>query len=127
MTTYDATTVAQDTLHNHYRSPGIVLHADDYAPHMRYDNGTGWRRYGIGYTDWSYRHLHEVPDMVCSYTGYTRNQMLAAMLNAELAEAVKADSVRRIDAVLNEVWVYPPSIEEQDRLYAQHQAKRYMC
>ena len=129
MTTYNSTTIAHYVLLTNPVSPRTVLKTADYEPHMA-DSGTDWTRQELNYevqqavwnpTFW------ESQGMVCSKTGYTAKHMLAAMLNDVLAGEIDAEYVRRVDAILNDVWIYPKTVRYYDDLYAQHQSNRYMC
>lgn len=73
--------IADDVLQNHYVPPSQFLTDYDYAPHMQH---CAWR----AATDWHYCSLLYTTEMVCQYTGYTRNQMLAAMLNDSTADSL---------------------------------------
>ncbi len=138
-----ANNIVHDVLRFHYRHPSAILKAADYAPHMQQDNSNDqyrMRTVGVGKTDWTREELTaevkqalrepyywQSKGMVCSYTGYTAKQMLAAMLNDVLAEETDAEYVRRVDAILNDAWIYPKTVRYYDDVYAQHQANRHMC
>jgi hypothetical protein len=130
--------IAEDTFTYHYQTPQHILTVHDYTPHMQpYAEGT--------YTYWHHETLKSEQGIVCQYTGYTRNQMLAAMLNVELSAETELAYSERVDVIADEAsieldylltgrahsegmrsnWVYPSPMEHSDRVYAQHQANRY--
>jgi hypothetical protein len=93
-----ANNIVHDVLRYSYRTPSSVLTEHDYRVQLGVQNVFG-STVEVGSTDWTHAKLWyemrealrkpyywESHGMVCCKTGYTAKQMLAAMLNAELAD-----------------------------------------
>lgn len=74
-------TMAKNAIREHYVSPDVFLTAYDYSPLTPLTAQFYAER---ARTDWNHEAMRTIPWMICQYTGYTRNQMLAAMLNDTL-------------------------------------------
>jgi len=81
----------------------------------------------LGFLDQRIRCTFLVQGMLCSKTGYTAKQMLAAMLNDVLAGEIDQEYMRRMDAIADAAYeVLERNWEYQNELYAQHQSRRFM-